>query len=206
MRNVTFITGTLFVIFALGACSDDSSPNKSVGSKMGACYGSSGQTCTGTAEYESCLISKCDAKLKTCYGSDYQNGNFGGGACVDLITCMGACKCDSTYSSCSQNCAMTKMNAGCTSCSTEMVSCIQGAGCKEPVCTGGTTDGSTAKKEGGTAADIKIAITGTCTDLATCCAAIQEALKSSCDQLVSGKNDQACGAAYTSWKTAGICK
>jgi len=162
MKYLLVPTSLLLLVLPT-ACGGGGSGDKS--KLPGSCYGTSGQTCTGTSEYESCVIKACDAKIVACWGSGYQSGSFSG-PCADVMNCMLACPCDANYSSCQQTCAMKMMsNTACQTCSLEVSTCMQGSGCKQPVCTGTGVDQGSLQKDGG--------VSGGCATLAACCATIQ---------------------------------
>jgi hypothetical protein len=190
----------MFFALAMTACGSD---NKSSGgdnrSKTGACYGTTGQTCTGTAEYETCMTNACDAKIKACFGNDYQSGSYGG-SCADMIKCYVACKCDATYNTCAGNCTTQyASNTACQTCMTDMTACLMAANCKQPTCTAGGSDGGSITKDG-------TIVTGDCASLAACCKTVASAYKAPCDQVVATGNAQACSINFTAWKQAGICQ
>jgi hypothetical protein len=166
------------------------------GSSLGGCHGTTGQTCTGTAEYESCVIYKCDVEFTTCYGSGYQSGTFSG-PCAAVLQCMATCKCDATYQACATGCA-SKLTAACQTCAPDVGTCVAESGCKPPVCTGSGTGTGTGTGSGSGS--------GNCSTLATCCATIKESLKEPCDLIVSQGDETVCSQAYASWNTAGYCQ
>ncbi|MDF2695554.1 MAG: hypothetical protein K0S65_3937 [Labilithrix sp.] len=128
-------------------------------------------------------MSKCDATLKECYGSDYKNGSFGG-ACNDFVSCVNACECGDIE--CFGNCP--EPSSACITCGEKLDTCITQQ-CPEPEC---MNDG------GGEGTK--------CADLADCCAAMEdEDERSACEQAleVAGGNDVTCGALYDSLCSGG---
>jgi hypothetical protein len=109
----------------------------------GECPGSSGgaggeQTCTGEAEYDACVTSKCDAKAKECFGDGYASGTYGG-TCGPVIQCVVGCKCGDT--ACEMSC-MLQASEACKTCSDEFDACVSGSGCPEPQCGAGGAGGT----------------------------------------------------------------
>jgi hypothetical protein len=186
----------------------------------GECTGeSSGKVCTGEAEYQTCLISKCDAQFKACLGNDYSKGTFLG-PCADFMKCEMNCPCDATSSACALNC-YTAAGSTCVPCLLTANSCMTSAGCIEPVCTPGTstatlTSTSTATLTSTSTLTATLTQTSTNTSTGTGCAAAQaccQALASAagaaavqqCQAALAGLTDAACAQAVSSYKLAGLC-
>lgn len=202
MRIRAWMFGLLAVsAIAIVACGDDDSDGGGGGggggNKQTGCYGTPGQTCTGTAEYETCINGACNSDFVACYGAGYKTGSFSG-PCADYVNCTMACACDANYSSCSQAC-VSKMTSDCQSCAMKLGTCVQGASCTKPVCTGGGTGGSAGNPGtggGGGSAGSTGGTIETCADLAACCAKVSEPnAKSACDTIVGQAIEENCKAA-----------
>jgi len=154
------------------------------------CSGSSsGVTCTNQADvtkYSQCVATACDSQYKQCFGDNFKSGTFGG-ACGTWITCTQKCGCGDT--ACAQACGLP--DQACQDCEKGFATCAQS--CAPAVaCQTASSSGSTTSS-GGTGK--------TCADLSKCCPNISDAnYKSACTQTVSSANDQACGAAYSTYQ------
>lgn len=214
MRTI-LILGFAVGAVTLGlACSDSSSNNNasssgSSGTTSGGTSGSTGSsgsfsTCQGQAggtsgtgeskctdaelkTYNDCVLAKCDAKYKECYGPDYKSGKLSG-ACGTWVTCTQKCPC--TDAQCMMNCPM---DDACTSCAVGAGSCANA--CPLPECAKTSTPPPSG--DSGTSA-------GTCADLKACCDKMAAGqLKDSCNQAhdsASG-NDATCGQVYSGLKS-----
>lgn len=204
------ILGTLtalgIALGALAACSSSSSDANNGGgggrgggsstterSKTGECKPSD---CTDQEQqdYSSCLTTQCDAEYAKCLGSDYKNGNFGG-PCKAYMECTTKCKCGDT--ACTQACGVPPPSE-CVNCLTQAGQCANSK-CPAPKCY--------SQQQGGGDAGSS---SGTCADLAACCASITDATKkATCEQQfaqVQAAGDAACGAMYSQQKSAGNCQ
>jgi hypothetical protein len=165
----------------------------------GQCPGStSGQTCTGEQAYNDCLTKACGAQAKTCFGNNYIKGDFTGGACSGLITCLMACPCDATGDACMAQCGMTYMtDATCASCTTTLQACTTTAGCVEPVCTTTGTNTSTSTSTTG----------ANCTALQACCATLATAEATACQAALAQAAgvDTTCASVLAGFKAASLC-
>ena len=106
----------------------------------GQCTSSSGQSCTGEADFETCVIGACGTQLSACFGDGISSGVVGG-SCADYMNCELACPCDgtaTTASSCETNCGEQYVSAQspCGTCLQLLSSCMRLSGCTQPVCTG----------------------------------------------------------------------
>jgi hypothetical protein len=185
--------GVVVTVLAVACGSDSGSSGGS--SQFAKCAASNGSGSSSVDEQKcvSCMQNKCSSELNACYGS-----NFNGGACKDLITCS-----EKAPDPCNADCTPS---SGCISCiSGDFASCIQknclsDCGSSDSMTTGGT-GGSTSA--GGF--DAGVGSDKTCADLAACCAKATDAqLKSDCQGVAGGKDDQICGLAYPSFSS--FCK
>lgn len=89
--------------------------------EYGNCYGEPGQTCTGYSEYESCVKTNCGSLLSKARSD-----------CAQVIDCFKGCECSDI--SCEQQCLMSNVTPECSQSDSQLISCMQSAGCKEPEC------------------------------------------------------------------------
>jgi hypothetical protein len=189
------VAGILVVSMGCGSSSND---NKSSGGRSPASGGmcpasSSGQTCTGEQAYLDCLQAACGTQYKDCFGNDYMSGVFGG-KCGDYLTCLMACPCDATASSCESNCTnLVLTNAACQTCLLTMGLCTQGAGCQQPC--------------QGTGIDAGPAAGANCTALAACCSSLDASLAPTCQTALAaaGGVETTCSTILGGFKSANLC-
>jgi hypothetical protein len=67
-----------------------------------------------------CLEAECGDDAAECLGAGWSEGDFSGGACGALFTCVNECDCDDFE--CSLGCFET-IDADCTTCLTTLNSC-----------------------------------------------------------------------------------
>jgi hypothetical protein len=206
-------TGSLAIaaLALVAACGSSSSSNTpSTGrspSTGGQCPAgsTSGQTCTGEAAFNSCIMTACGAQYQACFGSNYASGNFAGSACADFLTCEIQCPCDATAKTCEYTCYTQHAAVG-SACSNALLAlgvCAAAntaptGACVSPVCTGGTPpDTSTSTTTSTTTGP-------NCAAVAACCARMTNAtMQSACLQSIPNmKNDEVtCGLALSPLQT-----
>lgn len=121
--------GWFALAILIGACG-----NGVTKGKVGECFATTGQTCTGVDTYETCLFASCDTQLTACYGAGYKTGSYAGAVCESYITCINSCNCNAA---CTSTCT-TNASAACTSCVATATSCVTATtSCTLPTCTGG---------------------------------------------------------------------
>ncbi|MFT3767784.1 MAG: hypothetical protein QM820_20200 [Minicystis sp.] len=157
----------------------------------------SGGTCDDQAAveaYSTCIVQTCSAEYAQCFGPDYMSGTFGG-ACGDYLSCAAACQnCDQA---CIDACTDQHFTGACKECitgpiATCAVSAISSGTCKLPC-----------------APDLPIGGSGGCDDFKACCDSLSGAQATSCTmtyESVKLGGDLACGVAFSSYKTSGMCK
>ncbi|MBM4397603.1 MAG: hypothetical protein FJ087_18185 [Deltaproteobacteria bacterium] len=175
--------------FLFAACGSDdggSSGGTAGGTrdKYGACYGTTGQECTGIDEYQDCVISKCDTELKDMLGASYASGTFAG-KCGEMVNFLVKCACGDT--ACEQACA-AKMDADCQTAAGAVSTCAQN-NCKLPTC--GTPGGG-----GGSG----------CSGLKSCCNSMPAQAKDACLQAAGMMGEDACNQTLEQYEKAGVCK
>jgi hypothetical protein len=186
----------LLLSLVLVACSSDSNPTGSNRGKLGACYGSSGQTCTGIDAYESCEISHCGTQLQACFGKNFQSGDTSGGSCAAFFNCEAACACGDT--SCVAGC-IGAASADCKSCLQTAGTCETNAGCTQPMCSGGTADaGSSGSPDAKTSAS-------SCADLTTCCGMVPSAQQAACNAIAGSGMQSICAQSLQDFQKLGYC-
>lgn len=171
MRNLALVASLGLILVG---CGDDKGGGGSVRGNLGQCYGTEGQTCTGTAEYETCIKTNCGTEMAAAFGADWQSGTVAG-ACKAMSDCEKACPCDATNKTCSDACMTAALkDTACMTALTAMGTCMTGKGatCTEPKCTSTTTPPTTDKQvtcTGGT----KVTLGGACLayfdEIAKCC-------------------------------------
>lgn len=158
-------------------------------------------TCNGLDPYVACVRAHCDPPLSACFGSRYAEDDFTGGTCGDYASCSVA-SADPCHTTCAPDSA-------CQTCIGGLVTCLNGSTCSVPLCTGGPSSadagGPVGSSDGGTA------ISGTCADLAACCAAMTDtSFRDSCNQTLSDARarggDAVCAVVYSTYRSAGACK
>jgi len=192
------VAGILVVATGCGSSSDDkggSSPSGRSPATGGACpASSSGQTCTGEKEYSDCAMAACGTQSRTCFGADFLSGVYAG-PCGPYLDCQMKCPCDATAATCEANCTtLVSANTECMMCLLSLATCVQGAGCAQPVCTGTGIDAGTT---GGT----------NCAALQTCCAGVDPSQAQACQLALAGAggNDSLCAQILAGFKSAGLC-
>ena len=206
------VTGIVALVVGCGGSSGSkTSGSGRSGATGGQCPASSnGQTCTGEAAYETCVMGVCGTQYKACFGNNYASGNFTGGACADWVSCEMACPCDATATTCESTCSAqfltTTAGQTCLSCLTTLETCVSGAACTQPVCTTTSTNTNTATLTNtNTATNTG---TGTsCAALTACCATLTGAVATGCQAAVSSAAgvDATCASLLTSFKSGGYC-
>jgi hypothetical protein len=193
------VAGMLVVSTGCGGDSKDkggSSPSGRSAANGGTCpASSSGQTCTGEKEYADCAMAACGAQSKTCFGADFLSGVYTG-PCGPYLDCQMKCPCDATATTCEQNCTtLVTTNTECLMCLLTLASCVQSAGCAEPVCQGTGID---AGATGG----------ANCTALQACCAGLVDANQiQACQLALAGAagNDSICSQILVGFKSQSLC-
>jgi hypothetical protein len=212
--NKLFIgsVGAVLIALAAIACgsSDSSGNNGGSGgispSKLNECNKGAGSgstvTCTGQAEYDTCIESKCATQYQKCLGAGYKSGNFAGGACESYMGCIAK-----AADPCNNSCGVP--TGDCLNCfMTDLSSCQQSSGCAEPVCTvsggtgGGTGAGGSVGAGGGVGAGGSTA-SGTCADLKACCDKTTGSVQTGCNAAYTQANgdNSVCAQVYTSLKS-----
>jgi hypothetical protein len=169
----------------------------------GQCIGASDEVCTGEDAYLTCLVGKCDAQLKPCYGSDYTQRKYSSGACADFMNCEMKCPCDATKDACEASCMAQHADAvtSCLSCTATVAACIAGSGCAEPVCTSAT---STLTSTATMTSTSTSTATGSCAAALACCQSLGPSLGAAvvqqCQALVAGQTDATCAQAIATYK------
>ena len=132
----------------LTACSgdSDSSSGESTGRNVyGECPSDDmSETCTGEAAYDNCVQDACDDTFKSCFGTGYASGSYGG-ACGSVVTCMFGCACGDT--ACELACAQNA-SSECITCYDEADACVEQSGCEEPQCSTGSSTGGSGGSSG----------------------------------------------------------
>ena len=156
---------------------------------------SSGSTCTEaeTADYSSCIQSKCDSTYTKCFGADYKSGTYSGD-CGTYITCTQACPCNDT--ACLSKCTITD---ACKSCIIPAASNCS-AMCEAPACAKGGSSGSS-----GTSGTSGGGGTHSCAQLKACCDKIPEgSTKDSCNQTYDSikTSESSCNSVYAGYASS----
>ena len=151
-----------------------------------------------------CITTKCASQIAQCYGAGYMSGNYSGGQCQALATCVGGCNC---ASSCVVGCS-SSLDAACQACLVTLDSCTSSMCASEAQqCNGTARDGGTGfpSLDAGFSLD---AFTGggTCTDLRACCAMLSGQTQTQCNMVAGGNNDAICGVALSGFRMAGLCQ
>jgi len=68
--------------------------------------------------YDECMQTACQAEYATCLGENYLEGDFSGGQCEGVFTCIQECDCEET---CSQSCVLE--DEACFGCFFTFVDC-----------------------------------------------------------------------------------
>jgi hypothetical protein len=76
------------------------------------------------AAYDECLLSACATEIATCFGPNWEEGDFTGGACEPAFTCVEECDCEE---GCSTECLAD--DTTCLACFFTFATC--GATCDE---------------------------------------------------------------------------
>jgi hypothetical protein len=74
--------------------------------------------------YDECLLAACETEIASCFGSNWEQGDFTGGVCEPVFTCIEECDCEQT---CSTTCLTEEPT--CLSCFLTFAEC--GATCDE---------------------------------------------------------------------------
>jgi hypothetical protein len=187
------------------------------------------QTCTGTAQFDSCIMGACDTQIQAALGPSYASGTFTG-PCASYLNCFKGCPCNANYPACRTACGQ-QMTAACQAPGLALNNCMSAAPCTDPVCTstgagGGAGAGGYAGGYGGYAGGLGGYAGGlggyagglggtagvgggtgtyTCAQLSACCARITDpnyvAIKNACTTTVGYAMDAACSAVYTTYLT-----
>jgi len=145
-------------------------------------------------ECDKCMTSKCDAEARAAFGNGYMSGNFTGGACADLMTCM--TKCDCSDSGCQMGCAASPPEA-CKQAAEAMETC-QSANCAS-LCKENGGGGGSADAGGSTALGPE------CSKLKACCddPSFPAEGKSACNYTYG---EMVCKGSYDGLVQANYCK
>jgi hypothetical protein len=141
------------------------------------------QTCAAEDDYYTCLKGNCDAQAKTCFGSSFASGAFGG-TCKDYIACNMSCPCDATGPACFAACFLAASD-DCRNCLVTIQACAASSACVQATCT----------NDSGTATDDGSAATGTnCAAVQACCASLASTAAQQCQAALTaaGTNDALC--------------
>lgn len=97
------------------------------------CTATSGGSCAAPADYLGCLKTSCGGNLIACYVSDGISAAVGG-ACQKYASCMLACPCNASKSSCENACMNDYWlpNPNCSSCLAALAICGSSYGCVAP--------------------------------------------------------------------------
>lgn len=197
--TVGFVAGIVGLALACDG-GDESSSSGGNGTSSGAsggngsafkdCSITTGTSCTEAEmkPYSDCLLSKCDAAYKKCYGDGYRSGSFSG-PCGTWIACVQKCDCSDT--GCILAC---QSDDACQTCASEVESCHDT--CEEPEC---SKQGVPDSGDGGSA---------TCADLQACCDSMEPGeKKDGCQSAKDGSNgdDATCAQYYGTFKAASLC-
>lgn len=161
-----------------------------------------GTTCAGLGAYVACAENRCGPRLVECFGPSYASDDFTGGTCSDFASCsVGAA--DPCHANCTPSSA-------CQTCVAGLVTCLEGSSCSLPLC-GGAPPGDGGAVTPPAVPDGGTAISGTCADLAACCASMTDAsFKDACNQALSDARARAgdadCAVVYSTYRSAGACK
>jgi hypothetical protein len=161
---------------------------------------------SGTGEYNSCLMGRCDSVLKSVYGDGYATGAFSG-PCGAYMSCIRDCKCDET---CARAC-MTGATACDSTASFRVYSCGQFYGCGQYLCPPTAPPRDDAGPNTGTCPGpppIDFDAGGyTCAELPACCAQVtNQGMQANCSACVSVGNDFQCSYFLYVMTTSGSCQ
>ncbi len=182
-----------------------------------------GASCSGTGSTPvntgmpsacvTCLQTNCG--IDSCYGPNWQSGDFSGGVCGPFYSCAMKCSCSSNSPTCAQGCT-SSYTAECGTCSQAVSSCETGT-CASACGTSGTGTGGASGGAAGVDAGAPNAGTGggtagatatggpNCARLSGCCASLPASYTSSCDTLVTSGDDATCAQGLSSFMSAGYC-
>jgi hypothetical protein len=195
--SALWLCGSLALLLGSAGCGDDSSgtgaPAGGGGTATitkeealaGACdseRADANTTCTGTAEYTSCIETMCADGYTMCLGANYKTGDSTGSPCETYMSCLNtaADKCTCVKDSACLNCLADKLG-----------SCSVSASCTRPQCTmnAAGTGGGTAGTGGGGL---------TCDQVLACCNQLSGEEQTNCvnqvNQIKAG-GDAVCAAA-----------
>lgn len=183
-----------------GATSPDASGSGATASSIfKMCGFAPGGVCDGINAYATCIETACGSPLTQCFGPNNARDDFTGGVCATYATCV-----TTAPDSCKSGCTPS---SDCQTCLGSLTTCVQASACTAPLCNG--VSGTHA--DGGVLSDAGAPISGTCTDLEACCAAIADtASRDACNATLADARaragDSDCAVVFSTYRSAGICK
>ncbi|HEY1694245.1 MAG TPA: hypothetical protein VGG39_18880 [Polyangiaceae bacterium] len=189
MKSMMVLGAVVGAAVAAVACSSSSKGNGS-----GSCNGA---PTTESADCTSCIENSCGSQV-----SAYES------ACSDYVSCF----CNGgANAQAEQNCESKLSEGNCASAGDAVGTCEQSSCATQCSGTtsssGGTTSssGGTASSSGGTTSSSGGSGNYTCSTLSSCCSQLEPGEQSSCQQVVTDNNAQACDELQTSYEAAGLC-
>ena len=181
-------------------------------------------SCAAMDTFLNCVEKNCAAQVTAAYGSGYASGTFSG-PCAQLQTCLIACSCGTTSTTCEDTCnaqykatgsACATADDAVTACGSSLVmagtctyaACpVTGTATSTLTSTSTITNTATTTTTTTTATSTSTA-TGSCAQAVTCCNSLMATgavTQAECTMLAT-LGDAGCSSFLTSIQSSGFCK